>query len=379
MLMDISSEMIHGLLPVYLVTVLGTSTLTVGIIEGVAEATASITKVFSGALSDWLGKRKLLAVVGYAMAAMTKPIFPLAATADWLVAARFVDRIGKGIRGAPRDALVGDIAPPELRGACYGLRQSLDTVGAFIGPMAAIALMALTANSFTTVFWIAVVPAFLAVALLLAGVDEPAAAHIPDPKRPPFGFGGLRRLGRGFWAVLAVGTALAIARFSEAFLVLRAQDIGLSIGLAPAVLVVMSMAYALSAYPAGVLADRMSRRWLLAIGMVVLMAADFCLAAATGLGLATIGALLWGLHMGLTQGLLAAMVADTAPDDLRGTAFGVFSLAGGVATLAASVIAGALWDEFGPAVTFLGGAVFTALSLLGLLLLPRRRDGSGNP
>ncbi len=379
MLMDISSEMIHGLLPVYLVTVLGTSTLTVGIIEGVAEATASITKVFSGALSDWLGKRKLLAVVGYAMAAMTKPIFPLAATADWLVAARFVDRIGKGIRGAPRDALVGDIAPPELRGACYGLRQSLDTVGAFIGPMAAIALMALTANSFTTVFWIAVVPAFLAVALLLAGVDEPAAAHIPDPQQPRLGFGGLRRLGRDFWAVLAVGTALAVARFSEAFLVLRAQDIGLSIGLAPAVLVVMSMAYALSAYPAGVLADRMSRRWLLAIGMVVLMAADFCLAAATGLGLVTVGALLWGLHMGLTQGLLAAMVADTAPDDLRGTAFGVFSLAGGVATLAASVIAGALWDEFGPAVTFLGGAVFTALSLLGLLLLPRRRDGSGNP
>jgi len=245
--------------------------------------------------------------------------------------------------------------------------------------MAAIALMALTANSFTTVFWIAVVPAFLAVALLLAGVDEPAAPHISGPKQPPLGFGGMRRLGRDFWAVLSFGTALAVARFSEAFLVLRAQDVGLSIGLAPAVVVVMSVAYALSAYPAGVLADRMNRRWLLTIGMVVLMAADFCLAEATGLGLVTVGALLWGLHMGLTQGLLAAMVADTSPDDLRATAFGVFSLAGGVGTLAASVIAGALWDEFGPAVTFLAGAVFTALSLLGLLLLPRWRGDSAHP
>ena len=374
MFMDISSEMIHGLLPVYLVTVMGASTLTVGIIEGVAEATAAITKVFSGALSDWLGKRKLLALVGYAMAAFTKPVFPLAASVDWLVAARFIDRIGKGVRGAPRDALVGDIAPPELRGACYGLRQSLDTIGAFIGPMAAIALMALTANSFTTVFWIAVVPAFIAVALLMIGVDEPVATHAPDPTNRLLSLGDSRRLGLDFWAVVVVGTLLALARFSEAFLVLRTQDVGLSIGFAPAILVVMNVVYALSAYPAGVLADRMSRRWLLAIGILLLMAADFCLAAATGLGLVALGALLWGLHMGLTQGILAAMVADTAPADLRATAFGVFNLAGGIATLAASVIAGALWDAFGAAGAFLSGAAFTALALLGLLMLdPSRR------
>ena len=368
--MDISSEMIHALLPVFLVTALGASTLTVGLIEGVAEATANITKVFSGALSDWMRRRKRLAVIGYGLAAVTKPMFALANTVGWVVGARFLDRIGKGIRGAPRDALVADIAPPALRGASFGLRQSLDTVGAFIGPLAAIAFMALTANEFRTVFWIATVPAAVAVVILIVGVREPAEHHSAVRRTPPR-FADIGRFGQAFWAVVAVVAVLTLARFSEAFLVLRAQDVGLTIALVPLVMVVMNVVYSLAAYPAGILTDRTGRSGVLGLGIGFLIVADLILAFGTTIPLTLLGVAFWGLHMGFTQGIFAALVADTAPLELRGSAFGLYNLAIGVAMLAASVIAGALWEAYGPSATFLAGAAFTAIAFLGYLVIRR--------
>ena len=366
LLMDISSEMIHALLPVYLMSAMGASMVTVGIIEGIAEATASIVKIFSGTISDWFGKRKILVVIGYGLAAVTKPIFPLASSVSWLVAARFIDRVGKGIRGAPRDALVADIAPEHLRGASFGLRQSLDTVGAFIGPALAIGLMWLTADNFQSVFWVAVGPAFLAVGLLLFAVHEPERPAQLRQVRFPLSLAELQRLGSAYWLVVIVATVFTLARFSEAFLILRAHAAGLPFVLVPLVLVVMNVVYALTAYPAGVLSDRFNRMTLLIIGLMFLLAADMALAFSGGLAGVTLGVVLWGLHMGFTQGLLATLVADTAPPELRGTAYGVFHLLGGLATLAASVLAGALWDEFGPRATFLAGASFAALALIGL-------------
>lgn len=378
MLMDISSEMIHALLPVYMVAVLGTSALMVGIIEGVAEATASITKIFSGALSDWLGKRKLLAVLGYGLGALTKPVFPLAPAIDWLVAARFIDRVGKGIRGAPRDALVADVTPPHLRGASFGLRQSLDTIGAFTGPLLAIGLMWLTADHFQTVFWIAVIPAVLAVGVLLVWVREPERPTSLRQVRMPLSRSELRRLGGMYWWVVAVAAVFTLARFSEAFLLLRAQSVGLPVALVPLVLVIMGLAYSLSAYPIGVLSDRFDRVTILILGLLLLLAADLVLAFASGLVGLIVGVTLWGLHMGFTQGLLAALIAETAPAELRGTAFGMYNLITGVALLLASVTAGALWDVIGPQGTFLAGAGFVTLTLAGVLSIRSRLSNQAN-
>jgi MFS family permease len=370
--MDLSSEMIHALLPLYLVTVLGASALTVGFIEGIAEATASITKIFSGALSDYLGRRKLLAALGYGLAAFTKPVFPLASSIAWVTAARFVDRIGKGIRGAPRDALVADLTPPDLRGTAYGLRQSLDTVGAVIGPLLAIVFMAILADKFTAVFWIAVVPAFVSLAIIVFAVREPDPPQGSRTVRSPFSRAELGRLSTAYWLVVSVSAIFTLARFSEAFLLLRAQSVGLQVALVPLVMVVMNIIYTFSAWPAGALSDRVDRYLVLAAGFAVLILADLVLALANSAVAVLIGAALWGLHMGLTQGLLAALVADTAPTELRGTAFGMFNLLSGIALLLASIIAGALWDVIGPRGTFLAGALITAGALTALPLIRRR-------
>lgn len=371
-LMDVSSEMVHALLPVYLVTGLGASASAVGIIEGIAESTASITKVFSGALSDWMKRRKFLTALGYGMAAFTKPIFPLAPTLDWVIAARFIDRVGKGIRGAPRDALIADISPVHLRGASFGLRQSLDTVGAFAGPLLAIGLMWLTDGGFVPVFWIAVIPGFLAFTLVVVAVREPQRPEGLRQVRMPLSPGELRRLGTAYWWVVAVATVFTLARFSEAFLVLRAQSVGVPLMAVPAALVIMNIAYAISAYPMGVLSDRMDRVTVLVLGLLLLVAADLVLAFATGAVGVALGVLLWGLHMGFTQGLLATLIAEAAPQELRGTAFGMLNLVTGLALLAASVIAGVSWDLTGPQGTFLTGAAFAGLTLGGLLTLRSR-------
>jgi len=367
--MDVSSELIHSLLPVFMVSSLGATALVVGLVEGIAEATALIVKVFSGTLSDYLGKRKALAVFGYGLGAISKPIFALAISVHWVLAARFMDRIGKGIRGAPRDALVADLTAPEIRGAAYGLRQSLDTVGAFLGPLLGVGLMLLWAGDFRTVFWFAVIPAIIAVLLLIFGVEEPGAGTVRRNVTSPIRWQTLRDLGRAYWWVVAAGGVFTLARFSEAFLILRAQQQGLPDTYAPLVLVTMNVVYALAAYPMGKLADRMSHSTLLGAGLVVLIVADLVLARAQGLAMVAIGVALWGLHMGMTQGLLATMVAGTAPAHLRGTAFGFFNLVSGIAMLIASVLAGLLWDQLGAAVTFYAGAAF---SLLAFMMLRRR-------
>jgi MFS family permease len=371
--MDSSSELIHALLPLYLVGVLGASTLTVGVIEGVAEATAAVTKVFSGALSDYLHERKWLAALGYGLAALSKPIFPLAPDVGWVAAARFIDRVGKGIRGAPRDALIADLTPADLRGTAYGLRQSLDTVGAVLGPALAIAFMALFADRFTTVFWIAVVPAVAAVATIVLFVREPKRLPSAQRVRAPLSRAELKNLNAGYWLVVGVAAVFTLARFSEAFLLLRAQSVGMPLTLVPTVMVVMNVVYALSAWPAGAKSDQIGRYWLLIAGFALLIVADLVLAFGGGVALVMLGVALWGLHMGLTQGLLSALVADTAPARLRGTAFGVFNLVSGLAQLAASVIAGGLWQWVGPDGTFLAGALFTAVALVALPFAHRRR------
>ncbi len=378
--MDTSSELIHGLLPVFLVVTLGASATALGVVEGVAEAMAQVTRVFSGWLSDALGRRKALTVVGYGLAAITKPLFPLANSVGLVLVARFVDRIGKGIRGAPRDALVADLTPPERRGAAFGLRQSLDTVGATLGPVLAIGLMYLFNDDIRTVLWFAVIPASLAVAVLIFGVKEPR--HAQRKARAPLRASDIGELGSAFWLVMAAGAVFTLARFSEAFLVIRATNAGLPLALAPAVIAVMSLIYAVSAYPAGRLQDKIGARPLLLFGLVALIAADLFLAFGPTLLAIFLGIGLWGLHMGLTQGVLAALIAATAPERLRGTAFGLFGLITGLASLLASVLAGVLWDRIGAAATFSAGAAFAATALVAFLLLkqgPRDLDGGAGP
>lgn len=372
LLMDFSSEMVHSLLPVFLVSVLGVGATAIGFLEGIAEALVLVVKMISGPASDFLGKRKGLALLGYGLAAVAKPLFPLAHSFTIVFVARILDRIGKGIRGAPRDALVADLAPKAVRGAAFGLRQSLDTIGAIGGPLVASLLMVASGADFRLVFWIAVIPAALCVIVLALFVHEPARAPVAVEQRPRLTWAELARFSTAFWWVVAVGGVLTLARFSEAFLVLRAQSVGLAIDYVPLVMVVMNIGYTVSAYPAGVLSDRMDRGRVLAVGVFVLIAADLVLARAQGIVGLCVGVVLWGLHMGLSQGLLAALVVDAAPSDRRGSAFGLFNLVSGIVLLAASVIAGALWDLGGASATFNAGALFAALAFLGLAFGTRR-------
>ncbi len=368
--MDFSSELIHSLLPIFMTTVLGAGALAIGLVEGVAEATAAMLKLFSGVVSDRIGRRKPLVVLGYGLAALSKPLFPLAGSIGLVFAARVTDRIGKGLRGAPRDAMIADLTPTHLRGAAYGLRQALDSVGAVLGPLAAVALMLWLAGDIRSVLWLATLPAFVALAIVLFGVNEPDGRQAV---RTRLSFAGLGNLGARYWAVVALGAVLTLARFSEAFLVLRALDIGLAAAQAPLVMALMAGCYALISYPAGRAADRGWRRALLGWGLLALVCADLLLAAATSSGLLFVGVALWGAHMGLTQGLLSTLVADASPEALRGTAFGVFHLVTGAALLLASLLAGWLWSAYGPAWTFWCGAAFTAVALAGLLSVSRAR------
>ncbi|TAN27175.1 MAG: MFS transporter [Castellaniella sp.] len=370
LLMDTSSELIHSLLPMFMVTTLGATALEVGWIEGLAESTALITKVFSGTLSDYFGKRKGLAVFGYALAAFTKPLFALAPTLGVVLTARLLDRVGKGIRGAPRDALVADFTAPEIRGAAFGLRQALDAVGATLGPLLAVVFMVLWADHFRTVFWIAVIPGVASVALLAFGLREPAAPH-KERRTNPIRRENLRRLDAAYWWVVAIGAIFTLARFSEAFLVLRVQQVGVAIALVPLAVVAMNLAFSLTAYPLGKLSDRISHRALLAIGLGIMIVADLLLAVSNHWSVVLLGIILWGIHLGATQGLLATMVADTAPADLRGTAYGFFNLVSGIAMLLASVIAGLLWDSFGAPVTFYVAAGFCLVGLVTLMMRAR--------
>jgi len=378
MFMDISSELVHSLLPVFMSMTLGASMLTIGIVEGLADAAAAFTKVFSGVISDYFRKRKFLAVAGYGLAAITKPIFPLATSIGEVSGARLVDRIGKGIRGAPRDALVAEIAPAHLRGAAYGLRQALDSVGAFVGPLFAVLFMIWFSNDIKAVLWVAVLPAFIAVFLLIVGVREPASSDRAATHKNHLTLNDAKRLRLQYWLVVALGAVFSLARFSEAFLILRAQDVGLDIGYVPLIMIVMNVVYSIFAYPAGAAADRFSARTLLLGGLGILVVADIVLAIAASPGIALLGSAFWGLHMALTQGLLSKLVADTAPADLRGTAFGIFNIVSGGALLLASIIAGALWSMFGASATFIFGASFAALAAIGLLLSRSNEHATGH-
>ena len=371
MFMDISSETIHALLPLFLTGTLGVSVAMVGLIDGVAESTASIAKLFSGYVSDRIGKRKPLILIGYGLGALTKPLFALAGSASLVIAARFADRIGKGLRGAPRDALVADVTPIEIRGRAFGLRQSLDTAGALIGPLVAIGLMFVFANNIRSVFWIATIPAIIAVLLVLLFVSEPQSPKPTSAARSPIAFADLKRLPRAFWLLTMVGSIFTLARFSEAFLILKASAEGLPLALAPVVLVVMNAVYVIGAYPAGAMADRFAARTLLSIGMACLIMADLALALLPSLTGAFIGIALWGAHMALTQGLLTKLVADNAPPELRGSAYGFFNFGTGIALLFASLIAGIVWDRFGAETTFLVGAGFAVVALGALWAIER--------
>lgn len=368
--MDLSSEIIHALLPLFLTATLGVSVAMVGLIDGVAESTASISKVFSGYISDRMGRRKPLILVGYGLGALSKPFFPLAGSAAMVLGARFADRIGKGIRGAPRDALIADVTPPSIRGRAFGLRQSLDTVGAFAGPSLAIGLMLLFANDIRAVFWVAIIPAILAVLFVILGVED-RKADLKPQRPPPIQLADLRRLPSAFWRVVAIGVVFTLARFSEAFLILKASAEGLPLALVPLVLVVMNVVYALGAYPAGVLSDSLRARNLLLWGLLLLIAADLALAFLPNVTGAFLGIALWGAHMAMTQGLMAKLVADHAPDEIRGSAFGLFNLAIGLALLVASVVAGLLWDGLGSQATFIAGATFATMAFV---LLAARID-----
>jgi MFS family permease len=365
--MDTSSELIHSLLPVFMASVLGASMTTIGIIEGVAEATAAITRIFSGVFSDMLGRRKALVVLGYGLSTLTKPIFPLATSIGWVFGARFADRVGKGIRTAPRDALIADLIPAHLRGAAYGLRQALDSVGAFLGPALALLCMLLMADHIRHVLWVAVLPAIVAVLLLIFAVHEPERTTPASVRGIPIRLADAHRLALDFWLVALLGAVFTMARFSEAFLILRAQNVHLAIAYVPVVMVIMNVVYAAVSYPAGLAADRFRRRTLLLAGLVMLILADLLLAAAASPLLVFVGAALWGMHMGMTQGLFSKLVADSAPAELRGTAFGLFNLINGLALLLASALAGLLWDRIGPDATFIAGAVFATIAAIGIL------------
>ncbi len=369
LLMDVSSEMIHSLLPLFMATTLGASVIVIGLIEGLAEATALIIKVFSGVLSDYLGKRKGLALLGYGMGALSKPLFALASSSGVVFGARMIDRVGKGIRGAPRDALVADVTPPDIRGAAFGLRQSLDTLGAFLGPLLAVGLMLLWNNDFQAIFWVTVVPGALAIVLLYFGLEEPKSPVVKK-RTNPLTRENLKKLSNAYWWVVALGSVFTLARFSEAFLVLRAQQMDIPLFAIPLVMVAMNLVYSLTAYPFGKLSDGMSHSKMLQAGLLVLIAADIVLALSSHWSTLLFGVALWGIHMGMTQGLLAAMIAHTAPAELRGTAFGMFNLMSGIALLLASVGAGVLWETLGAASTFYAGAIICVITLLGMRFSP---------
>lgn len=371
MLMDVSSEMVQTLLPLYLVTGLGASAITVGLIEGFAVATAMVTRLFAGVISDWSGQRKPLILLGYGLAALSRPIVPLADTVGWIAGARFLDRVGKGIRSAPRDALIADVTPLELRGASFGLRKSLDTVGGFIGPLVAIGLMLLSGGNFITVFWIAAIPALIAVAVIVVGIEEPANQTAGKAGERPR-LAALLQLDPAVWTVIGLCALLTFARFSEAFLLLKAQQVGFALAWVPSIMVLMHLVYGLTAYPVGVLSDRIGRNGMLAVSLVFLIAADLVLAFAQAPAMLIAGIVLWGLHMGFSQGILATLIADRASAAARGTAFGALNLATGLAVLAGNLVAGILWESYGAAATFLNGAAFAAVALAGFAVSARR-------
>lgn len=365
--MDLSSEIYHALLPAFITLILGLPATALGAIDGVAEATASFAKLFSGRLSDRSLKRKQWVMAGYGLAALSKPLFPLATSAPALLAARFADRVGKGVRGSPRDAMIADETPPEIRGRAFGLRQALDTAGALLAPLVAIGLMAWLASDIRAVFWIAVIPAGISFLLAWLALREPET-HLGPIKQSPF-FHGFRELDSRTKRLLQVGFLFTLARFSESFLILKGIGIGLSEAMSPLTLAIFNLAYVALAYPAGAMSDRMRPANLLALGMLALIAGNLVLAGTGGFTGLVIGTTLWGAHMALTQGIFSRMIADSAPDHLRATSFGAFWFVTGIGSLLASLGAGWMWDRQGSSATFITSAIVAGVALAMLSLL----------
>jgi MFS family permease len=366
--MDLSSEMILSILPIFLVTGLGVSVLTLGLIEGLAEGVASVIKAFSGALSDYLKKRKILVVIGYGLSTLTKPFFALASTATWIFVARFVDRLGKGIRGAPRDSLIADSTSTKIRGTAYSLRQTLDTLGAVLGPIFAIIILYLTTNNFRLVLWFAVIPAVLCIVVLIFGVKESTLKKNISRKKSYFLFENFLKITPVIWLFFLTVFILNLGHFSEAFLLLRSQEIGLKVSFIPVVFVVMNVAYAIVAVPFGHLADRGGFFILIVCGFLILVLADIILALTNSVGWMFVGIIFWGIHLGMTQGLLLAMISKLSPLELRGTSFGLFHAISGVALLTASLIAGYLWQYYYSGLIFFVSAIITLVGITTFFL-----------
>lgn len=367
--MDSSSELLHSLTPVLLVNVLGASVVSVGLIEGIAEGTASVTKVFAGAISDYFRRRKTLIVLGYALAALTRPLFPLAGSAPVIFAARFLDRMSKASRDAPRDALVADVTAQGQRGAAYGLRVALDSLGSVLGPILAVLLMLFFSGGIRAAMWVAVIPAVLAVIVIAMLVREPEQKQATV--REPFDWGKARELPGRYWLIVTVGAIFTAARFSDSFLVLRARDVGLSATYAPMIIVVLSCIYAAGSYPAGAAADRVSPRTLLLVGLSFLIAADLVIGLGHSILPVFVGGALWGCHLALTQGVFSKIVAEFTPSDLRGTGFAIFDLGRGIAFVIANTVAGYWWKASGPSATFFSAAAFATIGGVGLAIATR--------
>jgi len=372
--MDISSEIIHSLLPIFMVSILGSSIIAIGIVEGISEATFLLIRIFSGVLSDYLGKRKIISVIGYGISALSKPLFPLANSVSLILIARFFDRLGKGVRESPRDALIGDIAPKSIRGACFGLRQSLDTIGALIGPIVAILGLLIFSNNIRAILWVSVIPAILSVVIFIVGIHDVEHKYTEDEKTFIFKFKNIFKIGTEYWQIVLIGGLLNLARFSDAFLILKAYELGLPITYVPLVMVLMNCFYAVSSYPAGILSDNINRKFILIIGIVFLIIADLVLAFTDSTWMLALGVGFWGMHMAFTKGILDAMVTDTASIRLLGSAYGIFNFVCGIAVLFASIISGVLWQVYGPFYSFSVGAFLAFLACLSLSLLIKNNN-----
>lgn len=374
LLMDVSSEMINTLLPLYLAGGLGASALAIGFIEGISVAIATASKFLSGVLADFSRRAKPIAVLGYGLAALSRLIFPLATSVDLIVLARAMDRVGKGIRGAPRDAIVAAVTPQGMRGASFGLRKSLDTVGGFLGPLIAIAAMLLLAGDIVTVFWLAALPAGMAVAVLIFAVREPAESRAEIKNIPAFRFADAFRLNPAIWTVICLAGVIMLARFSEAFLLLKSVEAGFSLTWVPVSIVIMHGVYGLCAYPVGKLSDTIGNTGLLLCSLVFLVVAHLTIAFSATVWEFVIGIVFWGLHMGFSQGLLGAMVADASPAGLRASAFGAFNLVTGIVLLIGNVAAGWLWQDLGSHAPFIAGALLSLFAFFAIAVLQRKTN-----
>lgn len=361
--MKISSVIVFTLSPLFMTQVLGASIFAVGILEGILEVITLLARIFSGIISDYIHKRKSIIVVGYIFALISRPFLALATRMEDVFLGRAFDRIGNGLDATPRDALVGDLAPPQIKGACYGLRESLSRAGSFAGALLVMALLWLTEGNFSLVFWIGSIPTVLALMVLVIFVkDSPNQQAQHKKPTHKFKLKDLKKLPLPFWLILLLSGLFMLSNFSGAFLILRAEQTGLDLHLTSLVMIIQNLATAGTAYPVGYLSDKMGRRSMMGVGIVLIVCSDLLLAWGGSLYTILGGVLLWGAEIGITQSILAVFLADTCPQDLRGTGFGLFHFINGCCLLLANVFAGWIWHDVNPSAMFLASAVMASCS-----------------